>query len=344
MKKSYLLISIMIVVIIGLSGCWMKKTVETMSEQPNQSVNKPVPEQEPEVKNPVFPQTEERPVAVMIDNEGVARSRQSGMHKAYAVYEMVAEGGETRFMAFFKGVNPEVIGPVRSSRHYFLHYALEHDPIYVHFGWSPLAERGIATLNVNNINGIRGVDEEIFWRNPDKRGDWQNAFTSMERIKSMIERKKYRDKTNVSVFKYSTDQLELTDGKQAHNIKIPYSYYRTVNYQYDQPSRIYKRFQGEKPHTDAVSKVQYSAKNIIIAFVRNYLLNDGTKTGRQQMDTVGSGKGYYITNGKYTEITWKKSGKTAKTEFKDKNGSEITLNNGQTWIQIVPVGADVSIK
>ncbi len=344
MKKSRLLITIMIVSIIALSGCWVKNTVETMNEQQNQDMNEPVSEQDAEVKNPIFPQTEERPVAVMIDNEGVARSRHSGMDKAYAVYEMVAEGGETRFMALFKGVNPEVIGPVRSSRHYFLHYALEHDPIYVHFGWSPLAERAIGDLNVNNINGIKGLDGGIFWRNPDKRGDWHNAFTSMEKIKSMMDEKNYRDKTNVTVFKYNASELELTDGKQAHNIKIPYSYYRTANYRYDQSSGTYKRFQGENPHTDAVSKAQYSAKNIIIAFVKNYPLNDGTTAGRQQMDTVGSGKGYYITNGKYTEITWNKSAKTAKTEFRYENGSEITLNNGQTWIQIVPVRADVSIK
>ena len=39
--------------------------------------------------------------------------------------------------ALFKSENVDVVGPVRSARHYFLDYALENDAIYVHFGWSP---------------------------------------------------------------------------------------------------------------------------------------------------------------------------------------------------------------
>ena len=95
----------------------------------------------------------DRPIAVMIDNNVDARP-QAGINKAYMVYEIIVEGGETRLMALFKNVNVDKIGPVRSSRHYFLDYALEHDAIYVHFGWSPQAESDIKTLGVNNINGI----------------------------------------------------------------------------------------------------------------------------------------------------------------------------------------------
>ena len=62
------------------------------------------------------------------------------------VYEAIAEGGETRLMAMFKGVDVEQIGPVRSSRHYFLDYAMENDAIYVHFGWSPQAQSDIKNI------------------------------------------------------------------------------------------------------------------------------------------------------------------------------------------------------
>ena len=51
-------------------------------------------------------------------------------------------------MALFKGQNLEKIGPVRSSRHYFLDYALENDAIYVHYGWSPQAQYDISNLGV----------------------------------------------------------------------------------------------------------------------------------------------------------------------------------------------------
>lgn len=329
-----------------LNGYISKKKTPVFNEQEKNHVQKQSELQTTEPPTPEFDlfKGDERAVAVMIDNEGIATQRHAGLEKAYVVYEMVVEGGDSRLMAVFKGTNPEVIGPVRSSRHYFIHYALEHDPIYVHYGWSPLAERTIAELKVNNINGIMGLDGTIFWRNPKRPGDWHNAFTSMEKIKKMIARKKYRDKSDVEVFKYSLSEVDLAGGSKAEEIRIPYSGYRITNYKYDSTNKIYKRYLGNKPHTDSITKQQYSAKNVIIQFVKNYPLNDGTKAGRQQMDTVGEGQGYFITNGRAIEITWEKNTRTAKTIYKDKNGNEITLNKGQTWIQIVPVYSKISIK
>ena len=78
----------------------------------------------------------DRPIAVMLDNHNEAWP-QAGLQEAYLVYEIIVEGGETRLMALFKGANLEKIGPVRSARHYFLDYAMEHDAIYTHFGESP---------------------------------------------------------------------------------------------------------------------------------------------------------------------------------------------------------------
>ena len=66
----------------------------------------------------------DRPIAVMIDNN-IDAQPQAGLNDAYMVYEIIVEGGESRLMALFKGVSLDKIGPVRSSRHYFLDYALE---------------------------------------------------------------------------------------------------------------------------------------------------------------------------------------------------------------------------
>lgn len=345
MRKNWVISVIIIVVllIILLSGCIKS------NEKP---VSVPIGEQQAvvkeEPKEELYANTDERPVAVMIDNEGVATSRHSGLDKAYAVYEMIVEGSDSRLMALFKGANPEVIGPVRSSRHYFIHYALEHDAVYVHFGWSPLAQKAISQLHVNNINGITG-DGAIFWRNPKKLSDWHNAFTSMEKIKKLMKKKKYRDITTASVFLYSPVEVELKDGTQAAKVNVAYSGFKKINYEYDEKTKMYKRFIGKNPHIDAVSKAQYTAKNIIIERVKNYPLNDGPDTngvnkGRQQMDTVGTGTGYYITDGKYTEITWKKDSTAERTIYKYKDGSEVQFNKGQIWIQIVPVKSKIMFE
>ena len=75
-----------------------------------------------------------RPYAVMINNHSKARANHAGLQDAYIVYEAIVEGGLTRMMAIFKDKDTARIGSVRSSRHYFLDYALENDAIYVHFG------------------------------------------------------------------------------------------------------------------------------------------------------------------------------------------------------------------
>ena len=163
----------------------------------------------------------DRPIAVMIDNNIYAQP-QAGLNDAYMVYEIIVEGGESRLMALFKGVSLEKIGPVRSSRHYFLDYALENDAIYVHYGWSPQAQSDISTLGVNNINGISETTKE-FWRVKDKRSP-HNVATSTEKILEIANRKGYRTTSSKeSVLNYTTDEINLEEGQVAEDITIPYS-------------------------------------------------------------------------------------------------------------------------
>lgn len=95
-----------------------------------------------------------RPYAVMINNHPSARQNHAGLQDAYLIYEMIVEGGMTRYMAVFKDKDTAKIGSVRSSRHYFLDYAMENDAMYVHWGWSPQAQSDISTYGINNINGL----------------------------------------------------------------------------------------------------------------------------------------------------------------------------------------------
>jgi hypothetical protein len=73
-----------------------------------------------------------RPVAVMVDNQGSRVLPQGGLDKAQIIYEVIVEGGLTRLMPVFWGTTPEMIGPVRSARDYFLDYMMQYDAMYVH--------------------------------------------------------------------------------------------------------------------------------------------------------------------------------------------------------------------
>ena len=90
---------------------------------------------------------------------------------------------------------------------------------------------------------------------------------------------------------------------------------------------------NDTPHIDKSSGKQLYYKNIIIEQVRNSQLDN---EGRQDLDTTGSGNGYYITNGYAVPIYWTKSSRSAKTIYTYSDGSEVEMNDGNTFVQIMP--------
>jgi len=291
-----------------------------------------------------FPEEGVRPVAVMIDNQGTKCLPQGGIDKAQVIYEIIVEGGLTRLMPIFWGAEADLlIGPVRSSRHYFLDYAMEHDAIYVHFGWSPKAIEDIRKLKINNIDGV-GSGGSIFWDLTNDKNNWQDSYTSMEKIQEYSSKAGYSKSAKKDmVFTYNKEDTDLADGVKAENIFIKYSSSYDCGYTYDAVTGLYKRFKEGQPQMERVTRKQLMAKNIIVQRVKNYNI-EGDKEGRQNLDTVGSGSGMYITLGKVINIKWSKSNRSSATKYTDENGNEISLNPGQTWVQIVPVNAKITIE
>ena len=289
-----------------------------------------------------FPEEGKRPFAVMIDNEGTKPLPQGGLNKAQLIYEIIVEYGVTRLMALYWNEDPEMIGPVRSSRHYFIEYAMEHDALYVHIGQSPKAEIYLRDYKIQNVNGVlRG--HWIFWDITNDPKNWQDTYTSMKKIKDYMTNAKYRFTTEKPlVFTYNETGAELACDKPANEITLKYSYY-SCSYEYDQQTRRYRRFREGKPHLERSTGKQLMATNIIVQYVKNYTIKGDTE-GRQELDNVGEGKGYFISYGKVIDITWSKESETEATIYKDLNGTVIKLNPGQTWVQVVPETAKVTIK
>ncbi len=326
----------------------------TKNKEPEPVVTPPVVIEEPEEKEVrtlqiVNPDSNDRPIAVMIDNN-IGEIRHAGLQDAYIVYEMIVEGGLTRFMALYKDKRPNVVGPVRSARNYFLDYALEHDAIYTHFGWSDSAEQDVSTLGVNNINGM--VDTSCFARDRNLPSP-HNVFVSIDNVKNYLSNKQYSSTSaGWQVLNYTTEDVELNKdetGEQstveglttATKVSIEYSGTENRTYAYDSVNQYYLRSQNGKAQLERKSEQQLNVKNIIIMRVENRTI-DGE--GRQELKTVGSGTGYYITNGYGKPINWSKSSRTAKTKFTYQDGTEVKIADGNTFIQIVPTSGRVEIR
>lgn len=296
----------------------------------------------------------QRPIAIMLDNN-IGNNSHAGLQDSYINYEIIVEGGLTRIMAIFKDKDVPLIGPVRSSRHYFLDYSLESDSIYAHFGWSPYAERDIKNLNINNINGL--YDDQCFWRDKTIASP-HNVFTSTEKLYNCAKEKNYSLVTDSwKLLNYKADPVILNEKiektvtnketgekeKQeeykeglltANQVTIPYSNYQTRSYTYDPERKVYLRFMNNKPHTDKTTGVQLYYKNIIIENVANKSIDS---YGRQDLTTDTTGTGYYITNGYALPIIWTKDSRRVKTKYTYQDGSKVKLNDGNTFIQIEPI-------
>ena len=333
-KKKLIVILLIIIVCMGfiLGYKILRKNQE------GETIISEIPEEkeEPEKKVQIFQGTD-RPFAVMIDNHSDAWP-QAGIQKAYMVYEIIAEGGETRLMALFKNADVGEIGPVRSARHYFLDYAMENDEIYTHFGESPQAESDLKRFSINDIDGI-AEDGTTFWRTKVKSAP-HNALTSMEKLLKSAQNKKYRTtSTEESVLNYVTDEINLENGQDAISVTIPHSNLQTVKYVYNEEKKVYERYARNKIQNDMNTNEVITTKNIIITLCDNYTLNDSENKGRQGINNIGECDGYYITNGKAIKIKCIKKSRNEKTIYQDLEGNIIKVNDGNTFVNICPQNA-----
>lgn len=290
----------------------------------------------------------------MIDNNVNAQPH-SSLNKTYLVYEIIVEGGETRLMALFKGVDlaggDVTVGPIRSARHYFIDYALENDAIYAHLGQSPRAEEYIKNFNVADINGQiydtgkPRTASSFYWREKSKKAP-HNAYTSISSILQICQKTKYTTKSKQkSVLNYTTQEVKLGETAQvANTVTIPYGTNHVVKYTYDETTGRYTRFSKGKKQTDEQTGEDVTTKNILISFIKNTTLNDGENKDRQDLDNFVTAKGYYITNGKAIPITCEKKYVGDPTKYRDSQGNEIKVNDGNTWINICPLDANVTFE
>ena len=346
-----LIIAILILIaLLGIKIFSKSKTTDENNEIANRNIKQEIYQKpkEPEVK--IF-SGNDRPIAFMIDNN-INAQPQASLNSTYMVYEIIVEGGETRLMALFKGTNADEVGPIRSARHYFLDYAMENDAIYAHLGMSPQAEDDFEDFDIEHINGQvydtgrARTDSSLFWRAKHKKAP-HNAYTNTASILKIANDKGWRTTSDKeSVLNYVTKEVDLNseDSIIANTVTIPYATGHKVEYQYDVNTKRYTRYSKNKKMTDEATGEDVTTKNIIITFAQNYTLDDGENKGRQDVVTVGSLDGYYITNGKAIKIKCNKDSRSNQTQYVDLQGNEIDVNDGNTWINICPINADVTIS
>lgn len=296
-----------------------------------------------------------RPYALVVNNTAVAVKVQEGLNKAYLVYEIPTEGNTSRLLALYRDIKEDlVIGTIRSARHNFVDFALESDAIFCCFGWSHYAEDDMKAGSIDYLQGLYGAP--YYRNNPENLATEHTAYTSMSKLKSAVKSKGIRATSNDSILlNYDVEDIDLSlaqDTKAAKTVTIPYgSSPQIASFKYDEATKMYIRYEDNNKCIDYKTKEEITTKNIIVQKVEYKMCDDNYYW---DLDTIGSGEGYYITNGYAVPITWKKTGRSNKTSYtykkgtiidgKDVGGQEISVSDGRTWIEVQTTTQKITIE
>jgi hypothetical protein len=276
----------------------------------------------------------------MIDNISEARP-QFGLAGADVVYEAPAEAGIPRLMPVYLRAGGEAnsIGPVRSTRHYFVYLANEYRTPLVHIGSSPQGFDALSATGLADVDEARG--DGGFYRDPNRQAP-HNAFVSTSSIREVLRQRGGPIKATMGPLNFGA---YLPGAEPATTIKIPYpgpeGY--SVEYDYDAGQTLYKRIMDGQPHRDGSTGQQYTATSIVVEFADVELIpNDDA--GRVDVGLVGSGKGVLIAQGTQEPLRWSRASVREATQFKRGDGAPFVLPSGQVWIQIVPLQTQLSVS
>ena len=273
-----------------------------------------------------------RPIAIMINNIENAIP-QSGIGQADVLYEFVVEGGITRMLAIFNDYdNLEKVGSIRSCRPYYVTTAMEFDAIYMHYGQSPQGQEELDRTGIDHISGLGGEGSVSFYRSSDREAP-HNVYTNSDMIKAGLDYlgcSTTHNKGYKSKFEFNEEDT-VPEGESVNKLTLNMSVYTQPWFEYDSKNKVYNRFQyGDKQIDDLTGK-QLTFKNIIIQFAHYTSIDDHD---RQMIDLVGTGDGYYVSDGKIVPITWTKSTDDSVTKYSTADGKELQLNPGKTYVTV----------
>ncbi len=304
-----------------------------------------------------------RPLTVMIENHEESRP-QSGLNTADVIYEAVAEGGITRFLAVYlcdAQAKETLLGPVRSARTYYLDWASEYGetPLYAHVGGANLAgpanalgqiqDYGWGGRNGNDLNQF-SIGYPTFWRDYERLGRTvateHTMYSTTEKLWKIGEDRGWSNEDQAGVDwqdrfqSWKFEERENT-GDDATNISFKFwdSNEYDVSWSYSPEMKQYTRSNGGREHKDLNADEQLNSKVIIVQFARETGPIDELK--HLLYKTTGSGTALVFQDGKVVEANWKKLDREERTIFTDKTGKEIIFSPGRVWIEVLPIGNTV---
>ena len=279
-----------------------------------------------------------RVLAFKIDNNINARP-QSGLQEADSVFEILVEGGMTRFLAFFLDNTSKYLGPIRSAR--------PSDPTVVRPYDGTLVVSGatdglIPTIRELGVPVLEEVTAPAMFRIGSRKAP-HNLYADTELVREVVDSKGYKflQPGPQPLYPFGFNQNNWDSG--ANKITIQYSEFTTVIWKLD--GNRYSRFiiDAYSSDKDAVAHNFISQdgnySDILstetIVVIQGALYKDKATT-LPSILTVGIGDLFIFNDGKYVQGNWRRTDISENFEFFDLNQNPIEVPPSSQWIHIVP--------
>ena len=283
---------------------------------------------------------QKRPVLVRIPNDVSARP-QAGLSKADMVWELLAEGGITRYMAVFHSQEVDQVGPIRSARLSDLQYAPMLRGILAHVGASTIV---LSRIRAAAAKGeFVDVDQFLFgayFTRVSFRAPPQNVYTSTERIRAAAQAAAASEaEASVPSLQFGICGGPCPASTPARTFTIPYLGAMRVTYTYDAAARAYHRSQAGVTTTDATTGAPVTAQNVVVIFTditpQPGIVEDANGSLSLEVRTTGTGTvSIFDGDGVRRDGIWSRHGNEM-YRFTDKTGVPLTLWPGQTWVHVI---------
>lgn len=272
---------------------------------------------------------------VMIENSPDARP-QSGLKDAGIIYEAIAEGGITRFLALYQEGKPQLVGPVRSLRMYYIDWAAPYQASIAHFGGSAASLTEVSKSTYRNLDMMVGG---YAWRTSDRYAP-HNVYTDFANLDAYNTAKGYTTSVFTG-FSRQDGKTAATQDATSIDLTISSALYNP-HYDYDAATNTYIRTINGEASTDREGGQLTPSVVVALKVDMSLVMEDGW---RESITTSGSGTAYVFQNGTVIECTWRKASTSEPLQLLDAAGASITLSRGQTWIAAIPnSGGNVSWK
>ncbi len=284
---------------------------------------------------------DQKPIAVMVDNEKTALPHY-GTAEADIVYELMnstANDRITRLMCLYKDYEDiDQIGSIRSTRPTNILLAAEYDAMLCHDGGPFYIDAYLSNDYAQHFSGtFSRVQNGKNWEFTEYilPGDVDDNFKNSSYSQTYDKYKPDQD-THFQFQDYGTD-TKLSDEYDsvvtATDIKLPFKH-TSSELKYNEDTQTYDFYDYGSIHKDADDGEVLTFKNVLIQECPFHQYDDN---GYLIYNCINTGyHGYYITNGEAKDVTWVKTSDTDITRFYDSDGNEIKINNGKTYVTLVP--------